>query len=84
MILQGRGQDADLGQLVRKDLGVFDVGMEDAILELVDRTDVVHLHPEHVGGIVVQTEVLGGDRLEHSPPDRGAEGQVLSPGPLIA
>ena len=57
--------------------------MEDLVLELVERFDIVHLLPYKVGRIVVEAEVRARKHLEHFAPVCRCAHDVLSARPLI-
>ena len=57
--------------------------VEDSIGEGYERFQVVHLKPDTVGGIEVESEIWGGNLFKHPFPNRGAIGEVLSGGPLV-
>ena len=58
--------------------------MHQPVAELAHRRQVVHLLPDEVRGVEVESEGQAGDVGIHPPPDGGGGGEVLPPGPFIA
>jgi len=84
VVFIGRRQDAHLVEPVVVEPNVFGVDVKEAVGEVAHGAEVVHLLPHHVGGIVIQPEMIAGDVLEHAPPDSRAVGEVLAAGPFVA
>ena len=84
MILQRRGEDADVVEGLAVDAGILGVDMNEAIGELEKRVDRIHLLPDQMGGIVVEAEGGAGNVGKHPPPDLRARGEILSPRPFVA
>src|ERR1700733_510415 len=82
MKLQRVGQDAYLVQPLPIDGYVLKMNAEDARRKFLERGDMVHLLPDLVRGIVIESEIRAGDLLEHAPPDRRTGGKILPSGPF--
>ena len=83
MELQRVGQDAYVVQLPPVDRYVLEMDAEDARGKLLERGYVIHLLPELMRRIVIETEAGVGDIFEHAPPDRRTGREVLASGPFI-
>ena len=70
-VVQGVGHDAVVIELVLVDLDVLEVDVEDLVLELIQRLDVINSLPDEVAGIVVQAEVRRIRNGEQLAPDSG-------------
>ena len=75
--------DADLVEVFSVQTNVLGMHMKDAAGEVAQRSDLVHVLPNHVRGVVVESEVRVGDFLEHAAPNRRGRGQVLATGPFV-
>ena len=62
---------------------VFGVDVEDALGEVAQRRNGVHLHPGEMRGVVVEAEALARNCAEHPAPDRRRDRQILSAGPFV-
>ena len=51
--------------------------VEQLVGELPHWLEVVHVLPDHVGGVVVETEMVAGDIGEHAAPDGRGVGQIF-------
>ena len=51
--------------------------------EFAQRGQIVHLLPDQMRRIVIESKVRARDLLEHAPPDRGTDREVLSPRPFV-
>ncbi len=58
--------------------------VKELICKFAHRFQITHLLKDHVGWIVVQTEVVTGNVVEHSSPDDRAMSQILSARPFVA
>src|SRR5947209_7767362 len=76
-------QNTDVVQTVPVEPGILCVHVLEPPRKLTDRRDFIHLLPDHVGRIVVETEILVRDLLKHAAPDGGTDCQVLSARPLV-
>ena len=56
VVFERVGEDSHFRQPVWKDLGVLHMHMKDSILELIDRADIVHVLPQQMRRIIVETE----------------------------
>src|ERR1700678_3046381 len=83
MKLQRVSQDAYLVQLLPIDGYVLQVNAEYARRKFPERGNVVHLLPDLMRRIVIESEVRAGDLLEHAPPDRGTGRKILPSGPFV-
>jgi len=81
--LERGGHDADFVETVLVEAHVFGVDVEELVGEVPDRLEVVHVLPDHVGGVVVEAEVVAGDVSEHTAPDGGRVGQIFASGPFV-
>ena len=70
-------------QSIDIDSHVFRMRVKDLRPKFLNRFDRVdQLHPQ-VGGVVVQAEMIRGDRLEHAPPDCWSAGEIQAERPSI-
>ncbi len=72
----GIGKESVFVERVLLDPGVFGVDVEDPVLELGQRCDVVDLLPDQVRWVEIQPEIRAIDLAKHPPPD----GRAWSPG----
>ena len=75
--------DADFVEAIPVQTNVLRMHVKNAVGEITQRTDLVHVLPNHVRGVVVESEVRVGDFLEHAAPDGWSRGQVLPSRPFV-
>src|ERR1700760_2527496 len=76
-------QDAHLVQPLSIDGHILCMNSEDSGGKFRDRTEIVHLLPNHMRWIVIEPKVCARNLCEHSPPDRRAAGQIFSSWPFV-
>ena len=64
------GHHADLAQLFGEELDILEVDVIDPIFKFIERLQIVDLLPDEVGGIIVDAEVFGRQKLKNPAPDR--------------
>lgn len=82
-LVPAESEDTDFVEFVVVDAFVFGVDVDDLFAELAECACAVDLLPDEVGGIEVESDGHGGERLEEAPPDGGVEGDVFSAGPFV-
>ena len=82
-VLQRGRHHADFRELFGVHLDVLIVDMEDLVLEIVDRLDVVHLLPDEVGRVEVEAEVRAVEDGEDLAPVGGGGHDVLAARPFV-
>jgi len=76
--------DADLVETVVIDADILRMNVKHTVGEVTHRIDVIHLLPNHMRRIVIQTEMVAGNVVKHPPPDGRADRQIFAAGPFIA
>ena len=62
---------------------VLGMNVEQVRFELPHRFAVVDMLPHKMGGVEVEPEIGAGNVVEHTPPYRRRDGEILATGPLV-
>src|ERR1041384_7811450 len=80
----GKGEDANLIELVGIYNHILRVQMEQLVPELAQRTERVHVLQHEMGRVIIEAEVLRRNIVEHAPPDGRADREVFAARPFVA
>ena len=83
MVFQGCGENAYLVQPIPVKTHILGVHMKKTVGEGSQRTQVVHLLPDHMRRIEIQPEPVAGNVLEHAAPDGRTVRKILAPRPFV-
>src|SRR5258708_11699728 len=76
-------QNPSIVQTICESLVILGMYVNDSVLELIERANVVDLLPNQMRGVKVETKVPAPDRIEHTPPHLWRDSQAFAASPLI-
>ena len=81
--MPAEAKNPSIVQTIGDSFVIFGMDVNDSLLELIERANIVDLLPNQMLRVKVETKVPSRNRIEHPPPDFWRDSEVFAARPLI-